>query len=163
MLVVADDNALARRQAARLHDDAPVGERFDISAGGAVVRERLGARRGDAVADHERLAECLACLKLRGCGGRSVAKDPLCRQEVDQAERLRVVHRGEVEVDAVLFCRFGETVDVLHAHRQFGRDRCRTSIPRRDEDLVHARALAELPRDGVLARPLSNEKYSAAH
>jgi hypothetical protein len=102
-----------------------------------VIGEDARARRADTVSDHELLRECLARLELSGCGRRSVAENACGREPVDKAERLRIVHGGEVEVDSVVRRDLHEAIDVSWLYSDVRRDLRRACIPRRDKEIVH--------------------------
>ena len=161
--IVAADRALARGEAVRLHPELLLRDRFDVCPGLRIRAERTCRGGGDSAFDHELLRPRLARFQLRGGLRWSVTEDACRLQPIDQAEGLRVVHGRQVEVDAVLFGRADEAVDVLRLDRQVCPHFCRASIARRDKNLIDERALTQLPSDGVFASAHANQKYASAH
>ena len=119
-----------------------------VHAGGAAIPPRLTTA---VLGELRRLPEPGSGLR------RTVAQHTLCGQAVDQPERLWVVHRREVEVDAQLLRGPAEPIDVLRLHRDVRRYQRRAGVPRRHEHLFDLRTLPQLPRDCMLARAASDQ------
>ena len=152
-----DDHALAGGEAIGLDDDRRalfVDVRLRLTGGG---ESRVAGRR-DAVAEHERLGEILRRLELRGGLPRPEDAQARLDERVDHAIGERRLGPDHGEVDALLL-REGEQIgdrrdgDIVEAVLRRG-----AAVTRRDEYLLHARALRQLPGHRVLAAAAADDE-----
>lgn len=151
------DDALARGKSVGLDDDRRAALRDE---GLGVVRALKGAVLGgrDAVPRHEAFREILGRLELRCGTRRSEDFEPRVAKDIDDARGERRFGPDHGEMDFLLAREVDE-------RRQLGDRRIlepvfarRAAVAGRDEYFLHARALRQLPRDGVLAATRADDE-----
>ena len=108
---LGDDDALADREAVGL-DDGRHGGGIQIAQRFFGLVEDLEGRRRDAVFLHETLGKDLAALDLRGLGRGAEAGDARRLEQIDAAERERIVGRYHGVVDMLLYGKIADGLDI---------------------------------------------------
>ena len=142
--VARDDDALAEREAVRLHHERirhALREGVRLGAIGKAAR----ARGRDAVALHEFLREDLRGFELRGVLRRAEDAQARGLEAIDDAGGERVVGTDDGEVDALVARELHEGVVVGDLDGNAGGELRDAGVARRAEDGGDARRLAELP------------------
>src|SRR5882672_3623442 len=156
-LVGSDDHALSGRESVGLDDDGRAAGFHIVVRGPRFVEAR--ERRGrNPVARHEFLGELLGAFQLRTGPRRAENPQALGAEEVDDALSERRLGPDHGEVDAFGEREFGELAGLGDRHVLEAVLARRATVPWSDEDLLHARALREAPRDRVLSAARADDE-----
>ena len=154
---LGDDHALAGGQSVRLHDDGKsVARERGLRLRG--VRKHLGLAGRHARGVHDLLRETLRALHARTGGNRTERGDSEREKLIDEALHQRRLGTDHDEVGIVLARPLRDGLDVFRADGDIRRNRRRSRIAGRTEQLVLLGILRQTPGDRVFTSATANNQ-----
>src|SRR5262249_2281700 len=152
-----DEDALPAREPVRL-DDHRRAELADVLLRGGQIAEHAEGRARHVVAATELLGERLRALQTSGRRPRAEGGEARLREAVDEPERERQLRTDDRQIDAALAREALQAREVVDRDRHAVRVGGDAGVAGRAVESVHARALAELPHERVLATASADDE-----
>ena len=152
-----DDDALARRQPIRLHDDGGAALAH-IGLGGFGRAETLVIGGGDGELRAEILGEALGALELGGGLRWPEGEDARRLQIIHQPRHQRRLRPHDHEADLHELAEIHDGAVIGHIQRHIAPERLRARIARGDEKLGQQRAARKAQRQRMLPPARADEK-----
>ena len=108
--------------------------------------------------DHKALGEILRAFELRRCACRTEDTQAGVPKSVDHAVRERRFRSDHGQLYSFLARELDQLVGLAQSNVLEARFARRAAVSRGDEDLLHARALREFPRNRMLSPAAANDQ-----